>query len=47
MLLTSGAATKDRILEVSVVDVMKNSQGEIIKLAKKVEESGADIIQDG
>ncbi len=39
------AATKDRILEVSVVDVMKNSPGEIIKLAKKVEESGADIIQ--
>ncbi len=39
------ATTKGRIVEVAVVDVMKNDIKEIIKIARLVSEAGADIIQ--
>ncbi len=39
------ASTKGKMVEVSVVDVMKNTPEQIIKIAKMIEEAGADIIQ--
>ena len=39
------ASTKGKIVEVSVVDVMKNTPDEIIKIARMAESAGADIIQ--
>ncbi|OWP56796.1 MAG: hypothetical protein B2I17_04195 [Thermoplasmatales archaeon B_DKE] len=39
------ASTKGRIVEVAVVDVMKNDIKDVIKMAKLVSEAGADIVQ--
>ena len=39
------ASKKGKILEVAVVDVMKNDIREVIKIAKLVSQAGADIIQ--
>ena len=39
------ASRKGRIVEVAVVDVMKNNVRDVIKIAKMVSEAGADIVQ--
>lgn len=39
------ASTKGRIVEVAVVDVMKNDIKDVIKMAKLVTEAGADMVQ--
>lgn len=39
------ASTKGRIVEVAVVDVMKNDIRDVIKIARLVSQAGADIVQ--